>query len=106
MVQMLTLYSRHYNHKKDQWESIVAHVFSKNKNPKADYQVGIEMIKKEFAERDIEERTMVKFTDNCPSENKSKFVLADSRTDQKFVAIFKTPGSFFSFICHVIRHFK
>ena len=41
MVQMLTLYSRHFNHKKDEWESIVAHVFTKNKNPKADYEMGI-----------------------------------------------------------------
>ena len=103
MVQMLTLYSRHFNHKKDEWESIVAHVFTKNKNPKADYEMGIKIIKNEFAEREIPLRKMVKFTDNCAAENKSKFVLADSKTDEDFVAIFKTPGSFL-FIFHVMGH--
>ena len=95
MVQMMTLYSRHYNQSNNEWESIVVHVFSKNKNPKTDYHVGIKMIKEEFAKRDIPVRRMVKFTDNCAAENKSKFVLADSKSDENFVAIFKTPGTFF-----------
>ena len=92
MVNMLTLFSRHYNHMEDKWETIVVHVFSKSKNPKADYHVGIEKIKMEFAERNIPVRQLVKFTDNCAHENKSKFVLADSKLDETSVAIFKTPG--------------
>ena len=95
MIQMLTLYSRHYNYQKEEWETIVVHVFSKHKNPKADYDLGIELIKTEFRNRDIHDRKMVKFTDNCPAENKSKFVLADAKLDENFVAIFKTPGKFF-----------
>ena len=95
MVTMLTLYSRHFNQTKDQWETIVVHVFSKIKNPKADYHLGKELIKMEFAKRNIPDRPLVKFTDNCPSENKSKFVIADSKEDETSIAIFKTPGDFF-----------
>ena len=92
---MLTLYSRHYNHLEDEWETIVVHVFSKTKNPKADYDLGIEKIKSEFAERNIPVRPLIKYTDNCAHENKSKYVLGDSKLDESSVAIFKTPGEYF-----------
>ena len=92
MCQMLTLYSRHFDSKNNEWETIVVHIFSKFKNPKADYHLGIQILKTEFAKRSVPVRPLVKFSDNCPSENKSRFVLADSKLDEVSVSIFKTPG--------------
>ena len=94
---MLTLYSRHFDEAKNEWASIVIHVFSKSKNARADYYKGIDAIKAEFVKRKIPVRKLIKYTDNCASENKSKYVLADSKLDEDFVGIFKTPGKISTF---------
>ena len=92
-IQMLTMYSRHYDETTNQWQAISAHVFTKNKQPHSDYQFGLNLIKEELEKQNIPCRKLVKLTDNCCSQNKSRYVLGDMKKDDiDFVGIYKTPG--------------
>lgn len=94
MCTMLTIYSRHYNQTNDRWESISSHIFTKSKQPSSDFKSGLNLIRDELQKRNIPCRPMVKFTDNCCSEFKSRYVFGGLKNDDAFVGVYKTPGKY------------
>ena len=92
---MLSIYSRHYNVITNQWESISAHVFTKNKDTYSDFKTGMLLIKEELEKREIPFRKMIKLTDNCSAEFKSRFVFGALKyEDMDVVGVYKTPGKY------------
>jgi len=92
---MLSIYSRHYNEITKQWESISAHVFTKNKDTYSDFKSGMVLIKAELEKREIPLRKMIKLTDNCSAEFKSRYVFgAFKYDDMEVVGVYKTPGKY------------
>ena len=59
-VRMLTLLFRYYDVREKNWFTISTHIFTNQRNTRADYETGMQLIREELNKRNVSTRRLVK----------------------------------------------